>query len=240
MQIDILTLFPGAFASVLQSSLLGKALEKRLLTVNLVDIRAYTTDRHKTADDSPYGGGAGMVLKAEPVMQALDNLIKKNSKVVILTPRGKALTQTKIKSLAREKHLILLCGHYEEIDERVYAWPEAEEISVGDYVLSGGEIPALVLVDAVARFIPGVVGKTASVEHDSFGEGLLDFPHYTRPLEVKHQKVPEVLVSGNHQSIARFRRKAALRQTLFKRPDLFAAAALDKTDQELLQEIWLE
>ena len=240
MRIDILTLFPGAFESVLKTSLLGKALERGLLNVVASDIRQYTHDKHKTADDSPYGGGVGMVLKAEPVTQALENLKKKNSKVIVLTPRGKKLTQNKVKALAKEKHLILVCGHYEEIDERFYEMSGAEEISIGDYVLSGGELPAMVLVDAVARFIPGVVGKQESVESDSFSDGLLDFPHYTRPEDFRGRKVPQVLMSGDHKKINRYRRKEALRKTLFNRPDLLAKAEINKEDRALLQEILLD
>lgn len=240
MRIDILTLFPGAFESVLKTSLLGKALERGLLNVEACDIRQFTNDKHQTADDSPYGGGAGMVLKAEPVTQALENLKTKDSKVIVLTPRGKKLTQNKVKALAKEKHLILVCGHYEEIDERFYEISGAEEISIGDYVLSGGELPAMVLVDAIARFIPGVVGKQESVECDSFSDGLLDFPHYTRPEDFRGHKVPEVLMSGDHKKIKRYRRKEALRKTLFNRPDLLAQAEINKEDRALLQEILMD
>ncbi|MBU0687776.1 MAG: tRNA (guanosine(37)-N1)-methyltransferase TrmD [Candidatus Margulisbacteria bacterium] len=240
MRIDILTLFPGAFESVLQSSLLGKALERGLLNVNISDIRKFTTDKHKTADDSPYGGGVGMVLKAEPVMQALENLKNKNSKVIVLTPRGKKLTGRMARKLAQEKHLILVCGHYEEIDDRFYQESKAEEISIGDYVLSGGEIPALVLIDTVARFIKGVVGKEKSVEGDSFENALLDFPHYTRPADFRGRGVPPTLMNGNHSQIDKFRRKESLRLTFFRRPDLLGEANLGKDDRALLQEILLD
>jgi len=240
VKIDILTLFPEAFTSVLQFSLLKKAVDRGLLKITVEDIRQWTQDKHKTADDSPYGGGVGMVLLADPVMQALEKLKRKNSQVVAFTPRGKKLTPARARQLARSPHLILVCGHYEEIDQRFYQLSGAEEISIGDYVLSGGEIPAMVLVDAVARFIPGVVGKAASVAEDSFENGLLDYPHYTRPAEYRGKKVPPDLMSGNHKAIGRYRRKEALRQTLFRRPDLFARAEISKIDRVLLQEIILE
>jgi tRNA (guanine37-N1)-methyltransferase len=181
-----------------------------------------------------------MVLLADPILQTLKKLKRKNSHVVVFTPRGKQLTSARARQMASLPHLILVCGHYEEIDQRFYQMSGAEEISIGDYVLSGGEIPALVLIDAVSRFVPGVVGKTDSVIQDSFENGLLDYPHYTRPAKYKGEKVPAELMSGNHKAIECYRRKAALRQTLFRRPDLFAKAKLNQTDRKLLQEIILE
>ncbi len=221
MQIDVLTLFPEMFQGPLNESLLKKAQAKGLLSFNTVNIRDFTTDKHKTADDTSYGGGSGMVMKVDVVAKA----IRKNkqqttsSKIILLCPTGKPLDQKKVNQLAKEKHLILVCGHYEGVDERVRDYVD-EEISIGDYVLTGGEIPALVLIDAVARQIPGVVKEQESVEKDSFYNGLLDYPCYTRPEEFEGKKVPEVLLSGNHAEIEKWRKEQALAKTKEKRPDL--------------------
>lgn len=236
MRFDILTLFPEMFQGPLNESLLKKARDKGLLSFNLVNIRDFTDDKHKTADDSPYGGGAGMVMKVDVVAKALSRVASHESRVVLLCPTGKLLNQEKIKALAGEKHLVLLCGHYEGVDERVRAMVD-EEISIGDYVLTGGELPAMVLIDAVARYIPGVVKEAGSVKNDSFHDGLLDYPSYTKPEEFDGQKVPEVLLSGHHAEIERWRRKEALRLTLDKRPDLLNKAELTDRDRELLKEI---
>lgn len=221
MQIDVLTLFPEMFQGPLNESLLKKAQAKGLLSFNTVNIRDFTTDKHKTADDTSYGGGSGMVMKVDVVAKA----IRKNkqqttsSKIILLCPTGKPLDQKKVNQLAKEKHLILVCGHYEGVDERVRDYVD-EEISIGDYVLTGGEIPAMVLIDAVARQIPGVVKEQESVEKDSFYNGLLDYPCYTRPEEFEGKKVPEVLLSGNHAEIEKWRKEQALAKTKEKRPDL--------------------
>ena len=219
MKIDVLTLFPEMFQGSLNESLLKKAQAKGLLSFNTVNIRDFTTDKHKTADDTAYGGGAGMVMKVDPIAKGISNLKSKISKTILLCPTGKPLTQKKPNKLAKQKHLILVCGHYEGVDERVRDYVD-EEISIGDYVLTGGEIPATVLIDAVARQIPGVVKEQESVEKDSFYNGLLDYPCYTRPEEFEGKKVPEVLLSGNHAEIEKWRQEKALEKTKKQRPDL--------------------
>lgn len=244
MRFDLLTLFPEMFQGPLNESLLKKAQDKGLLSFNLVNLRDFTTDKHKTADDSPYGGGTGMVMKVDMVVKGIvfskEKFESRNSKVdsrtILLCPTGKVLTQEKVNALAKEKHLIILCGHYEGVDERVRDYVD-EEISIGDYVLTGGEIPALVLVDAVARQIPGVVKEADSVANDSFYQELLDYPSYTKPEEFEGRKVPNVLLSGNHAEISRWRRKMALKLTLEKRPELLAKAELAEEDKKLLAEI---
>ena len=237
MRFDILTLFPEMFQGPLNESLLKKAQTKGLLSINLVNIRDFTADKHKTADDSPYGGGAGMVMKVDVIAKALSRVASHESRVVFLCPTGKRLTQEKVKALAGEKHLILLCGHYEGVDERVRELGD-EEISIGDYVLTGGELPALVLIDSIARHIPGVVKEEESVKRDSFYDTLLDHPSYTKPENFEGKKIPEVLLSGHHAEIDRWRRKEALRQTFNKRPDLLRQAVLTRQDRELLTEIF--
>ncbi len=239
MRVDILTLFPEMFQGGLNESILKKAQEKGLLSLNIVDIRDFTADKHKTADDSPYGGGPGMVMMAGPVQKAVSSKQIAESRVILLCPTGKALTQKKINELAKEKHLIVLCGHYEGMDERVRKLAE-DEISVGDYVLTGGEIPAMVLVDAVARQIPSVVKEESSVREDSFFSGLLDHPSYTRPEEFKGESVPEVLRSGNHKEINGWRRKEALKRTLLRRPDILAKAELSEEDKRSLERAFWE
>ena len=237
MQIDILTLFPGMLEGPLGASLLKKARDKGLLNINIVDLRDFTFDKHKTADDSPYGGGAGMVMKVDVIAKAIARVKGQGSRVIYLCPTGKQLTQEKIIALAKEEHLALLCGHYEGVDERVRGLVD-EEISIGDYVLTGGELPALVLIDSIARHIPGIVKEEDSVKNDSFFDGLLDYPSYTKPEEFAGKKVPEVLLSGHHAEIKRWRRKEALRQTFNKRPDLLGRAVLTGRDRELLTEIF--
>lgn len=240
MQIDILTLFPEMFESALNFSLLKRAQKKSLIRINLVNIRDYTSDKHRTADDAPFGGGAGMVLKPEPIAKALLQVAGHGSRVVWLCPTGKVLTQNRVKELAKEKHLVLICGHYEGIDDRIREKYIDLEISIGDYVLTGGELPALVLIDAVCRLIPGVVKEKDSLVNDSFFNGLLDYPSYTRPEEFEGKFVPSVLTSGNHKKISEWQRKESLRKTLFERPDLLAFTQLLKADQKLLEEVILE
>ena len=239
MKIDILTLFPGMFQGPLNESLLKKAQEKGLLSLNIINLRDFTSDKHKTADDTPYGGGAGMVMKVEPITRALSRVTSHESRVVLMCPTGRLLTQKKVKELAKEKHLIILCGHYEGVDERVRDMVD-DEISIGDYVLTGGEIPAMVLVDAVARQVPRVVKEEESIKKDSFYQGILDHPSYTKPEEFEGKRVPEILLSGHHAEIDRWRRKEALRLTLFKRPELLAKAELSLEDNKLLEEIIIE
>ena len=224
MKICVLTLFPGMFDGVLQESMLKRAIDRNLLEVHLYNIRDFTTDRHHMTDDVPYGGGAGMVMKPEPIFAAVEHVIAAHRfvspKVIYLTPQGETLTQNVAKTLAVEPELILLCGHYEEIDERVRIALVNREISIGDYVLTGGELAAMVLIDVVARMIPDVIGNAQSVTSDSFYDGLLDYPHYTRPPEFRGMTVPEVLLSGHHKNIDAWRREQALQRTRERRPDL--------------------
>jgi tRNA (guanine37-N1)-methyltransferase len=221
VRIDVLTIFPGIFESPLRESLLGKALSSGVVDVRVHDMRRHATDRHRAMDDEPYGGGPGMVMMAEPVLAAADALGEGDRRTIVLSPGGRRLDQALVRELAREPWLVLVCGRYEGIDERVIAALGAEEVSVGDYVLSGGEVPALVLIEAVTRLVPGVIGREESHEHDSFGaDGLLDHPHYTRPPEVRGLRVPDVLLSGHHAEVERWRRAAALEKTRRNRPDL--------------------
>ena len=224
MKICVLTLFPGMFEGVLQESMLKRAIDRNLLEVHLYNIRDFTTDKHHMTDDVPYGGGAGMVMKPEPIFAAVEHVIAAHRfvspKVIYLTPQGETLTQNVAKTLAVEPELILLCGHYEEIDERVRIALVNREISIGDYVLTGGELAAMVLIDVVARMIPDVIGNAQSVTSDSFYDGLLDYPHYTRPPEFRGMTVPEVLLSGHHKQIEAWRREQALQRTKQRRPDL--------------------
>ena len=225
LSVDILTLFPGMFEGPLTESLLGRARAAGRLVIRVHDLRRWSDDpRHAKVDDRPYGGGAGMVIRPEPLYRALKELgaMKKSRTrpwVVHLSPQGRVLSQNLAEKLARRKRLLLICGHYEGVDERVLGWVD-EEISIGDYVLTGGEIPAMAVVDAAARFVPGVVGDPDSVKNDSFSDGLLDHPHYTRPSEWRGRKVPAVLLSGNHRDIEAWRRRTAIEKTRAKRPDL--------------------
>ncbi|MFH1386696.1 MAG: tRNA (guanosine(37)-N1)-methyltransferase TrmD [bacterium] len=233
MHIEILTLFPEMFQGPLSESLIKKARDKKLLEINVINLRDFTTDKHKTADDSPYGGGAGMVMKVDVISNALSRFTIHDSRVILMCPTGKVLTQEKAKSLASEEKLVILCGHYEGYDERIRSFVD-EEISIGDYVLTGGELPAMVLIDTVARHIPGVVKEADSVANDSFSGGLLDYPCYTRPEEFNGEKVPETLLSGHHLEIEKWRRKEALRKTFYQRPDLLAKAELSEEDKKVL------
>jgi len=220
VRIDVLTIFPGIFESPLRESLLGKAIEAAILDVRVHDIRDFTTDRHRQVDVESYGGGPGMVMKPEPVFAAVESLGEGPKRVILLSPAGRRLDQALVRELAKEPWLVLISGRYEGVDERVVEGLPAEEISIGDYVLSGGEIPALVLLEAVTRLVPGVVGSEESLERESFEEGTLDHPHYTRPGEFRGMRVPDVLLSGNHAEVERWRREAALEKTRRNRPDL--------------------
>lgn len=218
----------------------GRAIERGLLDVAVHDLRDFTTDRHRTVDDVPYGGGPGMVMKPEPIVAAVGQVTASRGRpgaVILLSPQGPRFTQGEAVRLAGCGHLLLLCGRYEGIDERVAELTGAQELSVGDYVLSGGELPALLVVDAVSRLVPGVVGDGQSVEDDSFSRGLLDYPHYTRPAEFAGRKVPDVLLSGHHAQVRRWRKKAALARTLDRRPELLDQAPLDDEERGLLAEI---
>lgn len=224
MRLDVLTIFPAIFDSPLRESLLGKAIEGGLVDVRVHDIRDHTTDRHRQVDDESFGGGPGMVMMAEPIFRAVESLGEGKKRLLLLSPAGKRLDQVLARELAREPWLVLICGRYEGVDERVPEGLPAEEISIGDYVLSGGEVPALVLIEAVTRLVPGVVGKEESLAAESFEEGLLDHPHYTRPRDFRGMRVPDTLISGNHARIEEWRRRAAEEKTRRNRPDLLPPA----------------
>ena len=218
MKFDVLTLFPEMFTP-LKESIIGKAVEDKKIELNLINIRDFSKDKHKKVDDTPYGGGAGMVMKADVVYDAYESVREEGAKVIFLSPQGKTLNQNKVKELAKEKHLILLCGHYEGIDQRVIDEIVDEEISIGDYVLTGGELPAMVLIDSVSRYVDGVLSEE-SIKEESFTNNLLEYPQYTRP-EIFHGiKVPEVLLSGHHENIKKWREEQSLKNTLQKRPNL--------------------
>jgi len=220
VRVDVLTIFPGIFEGPLRESLLGKAIVAGLLDVRVHDIRDFATDRHRQVDDEPFGGGPGMVMKPEPVFAAVESLGPGERRTILLSPAGRRLDQALVRELSAERWMVLICGRYEGVDERVAQGLPAEEVSIGDFVLSGGEIPALVVLEAVTRLVPGVVGREESLLRESFEEGLLDHPHYTRPRVFRGREVPEVLVSGNHAAIESWRRRAALDKTRRNRPDL--------------------
>jgi tRNA (guanine37-N1)-methyltransferase len=222
VRVDILTIFPGIFESPLRQSLLGKAIESGVLDVRVRDIRDHAEDRHRQVDDEPYGGGPGMVMQAEPILAAVDSLGPGDRRTLLLSPAGRRLDQVLVRELAVEPWLVLICGRYEGVDERVAEGLRAEEVSIGDYVLSGGEVPALVVLEAVTRLVPGVVGREESLAAESFEDGLLDHPHYTRPRVVRGMEAPGVLLSGDHAQIADWRRRAAREKTKRNRPDLLS------------------
>jgi tRNA (guanine37-N1)-methyltransferase len=239
MKFDILTLFPAMFDGPFSESIVKRAVEEGLIDIRLHDIRDLASDRHKTVDDYPYGGGAGMVMKIEPLAATIEAVKaeRPTSRVILTTPRGKPFDQATACDLAREEGLLIICGHYEGVDERVRELFADDEISLGDFVVTGGELAAMVIVDAVSRLIPGVLGSADSAAADSFSDGLLEYPHYTRPAEFRGVKVPEVLLSGNHQEIAWWRRRQALQRTLAVRPDLLATARLTEKDKKFLREL---
>lgn len=240
MKIDVLTLFPGMFEGPLRESILGRAISGGLLSVVVHDLRDYARDKHKVTDDAPYGGGGGMVMKPEPIFRAVKSLSrggKEPSRVLLLSPQGRLLTHQVASELARLPHLILVCGRYEGVDERVRSHLVDDEISIGEYVLTGGELPAMVLTDAVARLIPGALGHPRAALDDSYAGGLLEYPHYTRPAEYRGLSVPEVLLSGHHQEIVQWRRRQSLRRTLERRPELLAVADLSEEDRAYLTEL---
>ena len=236
MKFDILTLFPQMFEPIKQS-VIGKAVEKELIEINLINIRDFSKDKHKKVDDTVYGGGAGMLIRPDVVYDAFQSIEKeKDAKVIYLSPKGKLLSQEKVEELSKEKHLILLCGHYEGIDQRVIDEINPEEISIGDYVLTGGEIPAMVLVDSVSRYVSGVITNESTSE-ESFSEGLLEYPQYTRPEEFLGKKVPEVLKSGHHENIRIWRRKESLKETFLKRPELLEKIELTEEDRKYIESL---
>ena len=240
MQFDVLTLFPEMF-DILNESIIGRAKEKGLINVNLINIRDFSKNKHKKVDDTPYGGGAGMVIQPDVVYDAYRSIIKNDeesekTRVIYMSPQGKKLNQQKVEELSKQEHLILLCGHYEGIDQRVLDTIVDEEISIGDYVLTGGELPAMVLIDSVSRYVEGVL-KDGSTTEESFSQGLLEYPQYTRPEVFEGQQVPEVLRSGNHQMIDKWRREQSLKRTLEKRPDLLEKVDLSDEDKKILEKI---
>jgi tRNA (guanine37-N1)-methyltransferase len=240
MKFDIVTIFPRMVDAGIAEGVVGRGVDRGLLDVAVHDLREFTTDRHRSVDDLPYGGGPGMVMKPEPIMRAVEHIRTVRGvpdAVVVLSPQGRVFNQAGARRLSGLRHVVLLCGRYEGMDERVNQLVATEELSIGDYVLSGGELAALVVVDAVSRLVPGVVGDEQSVAEDSFSQGLLDYPHYTRPVDVEGQRVPDVLLSGHHADVRRWRRKAALARTLERRPELLASAMLDEEDRALLEEI---
>lgn len=238
MRFDVLTLFPEMFTGPLGASIIGKARERGLLSVEIWNIRDYALDKHRTVDDTPYGGGAGMVLRPDVLVRAIEAVRgDSDAPVVYLTPQGRLFSQEIAAELAQLPRLILVAGHYEEIDERVRQHWVDWELSIGDYVLTGGELPAMVVIDAVARLLPGVLGTESSLQDESFQDGLLDYPQYTRPASFRNRQVPEVLLSGHHEQIRRFRLKESLRRTLLRRPDLLQTRALSAEESKILTEL---
>ncbi|MEJ2698376.1 MAG: tRNA (guanosine(37)-N1)-methyltransferase TrmD [Desulfuromonadales bacterium] len=238
MKFEILTLFPAMFDSPFSGSILGRAVENGLIEIVAHNLRDWAEGRHKVTDDAPYGGGDGMVMKPEPVARALADLKKDNpaARVLLMTPQGAPFRQCDARALSREEGLVFICGRYEGVDERIRSLADAE-YSLGDFVLTGGELAAMVIIDAIARLIPGVLGSSGSAQGDSFSDGLLEFPQYTRPVEFAGQRVPEVLLSGNHAEIARWRRREQLKRTLRRRPDLLEGAPLTGEDRLVLEEL---
>jgi tRNA (guanine37-N1)-methyltransferase len=240
VRFDIVTIFPRMFEAPLGEGVVGRAIDSGIVDVAVHDLREFTADRHRSVDDVPFGGGPGMVLKPEPLFRAVERISETHGRpgaVLLTSPQGRRFTQAEAERVLTRGHVVILCGRYEGVDDRVRQHLATEEISIGDYVLSGGELAALVVVDAVARLVPGVVGDADSVAADSFARGLLDYPHFTRPAEFRGWTVPDVLLSGHHARIDAWRRREALRRTLRSRPDLLGAAALDDTERRLVREL---
>jgi len=242
MKIKVFTIFPEMLRPYLSESILGRAIEKGLLEVELIDIRPYSENKHKNTDDYPFGGGAGMVMLAQPIVDAIEQNTPEGAKPhrIYLSPRGRTLNQQIVEELAKEEELYLLCGHYEGVDQRALDLVIDEEVSIGDYVLTGGELGAMVIIDAVSRLIPGVLGSEESSVDESFSSGLLEYPQYTRPREFRGMQVPEVLLNGNHAHINRWRRNESLRLTKQRRPDLLENFPLDKKDKLFMQQLEAE
>lgn len=238
IEFNIVTIFKEIFSSPFESSIIKKAQERGIVKILLHDLRDYTHDRHRTVDDYSYGGGSGMVMKLEPYVEAINGISKKSSmpRVILMTPQGEVFSHKKAMELSQEERLIILCGRYEGIDERIRFFVD-DEISIGDYVLTGGDIPAMVIIDAVSRLVPGVVGEQESIERDSFVLPMLDYPHYTRPDDFNGLRVPDVLLSGDHREIEKWRRREALKRTLKRRPDILKDAELSEKDKLLLKEL---
>jgi len=236
MRFDVITLFPDMFGSPLNESILKRAIDEGIIEVGLHNLRDYTHDRHRVVDDAPYGGGSGMVMKAGPVVEAIESLKKEDTKVILMNPAGKRFKQSTAGRFSENKHLLIVCGRYEGFDERVSPYID-EMISMGDYVMTGGEIAAMALIDSVSRLVPGVLGCPESVMEESFSWDILEYPHYTRPDDFRGEKVPQVLLSGNHELIRLWRRKEALRKTMKMRPDLLDGLELNPEDASLIDEI---
>lgn len=240
MRIDVLSLFPNMFTGVFNESILKKAKELGKVEYHIINFREYAKDKHRTVDDYPYGGGAGMVLKPEPIFNAIEAIQKETKtkpRVILLCPQGERYSQKKAEELAKEDHLVFICGHYEGYDERIREQLVTDEISIGDFVLTGGELAAMVVIDSVVRLLPGVLGNEESPVLDSFSTGLLEHPHYTRPANFRGMKVPEVLLSGNHKKIEEWRKKQSLKRTFERRPDLLENYSLSNQEKEWLEEI---
>lgn len=237
MRFDVITIFPELISSSVSFSIIKRAQESGKVEVCIHDLRDYTTDKHRSTDDTPYGGGAGMVMRPGPVFSCVESLNLDNNRVVLLTPQGTTFNQQKAVELSQESRIVLVCGHYEGFDERIREHLATDEISIGDYVLTGGELPALILIDAVSRLIPGVLGNEGSHPNDTFSDGLLEYPQYTRPQDFRGWEVPNVLLSGNHAEIAKWRRKEQFRRTQLRRPDLWKAFAPSKSDLKLLEQL---
>lgn len=242
MVIDVITIFPQMVEEIIKESILKRAQQKNIVKINIHNLRDFALDKHSIVDDYSYGGGAGMVLKPEPIFRAVEKIVGKKkrkgkTRIILLTPQGRTFNQAKAKELSREERLLFICGHYEGVDERVKENLITDEVSIGDYVLTGGELPAMVIIDSVVRILPGVLNKKESFENDSFYQGLLDYPHYTRPRRFRRKSVPAVLLSGNHARIRKWRRQKALKNTLNKRPGLLEKIALSTEDQKILEEL---
>lgn len=235
MKFDVLTLFPEMFEP-LKESIIGRAVEKNIIDINIIDIRTFSRDKHKKVDDTPYGGGAGMVIRPDVIYDAYKSIKQKNAKVIYLSPQGKLLDQKKVENLSKENHIIVICGHYEGIDQRVLDEIKPEEISIGNYVLTGGEIPAMVLIDSISRYVSGVL-NSESISEESFSNGLLEYPQYTRPEIFKGNKVPEILLTGHHENIRKWRREQSIKNTYLKRPSLLENVELSKEDINYLDKL---
>ncbi len=239
MKIDVLSLFPAMFEGIFGESILKKANEKQAVTYNVVNFRGFADNKHGQVDDYPYGGGAGMVLKPQPIFDAVESLKNENEskpRVILMCPQGERYTQSKAEELAKEEHLIFICGHYEGYDERIREHVVTDEISIGDYVLTGGELGAMVVIDSVVRLLPGVLGNEDSPVKDSFSSGLLEHPHYTRPADFRGMKVPPELISGNHRMIEEWREKESFRRTFERRPDLLENQTLSEKQKRWIEE----
>ena len=228
MKIDILTIFPEMFTPITEHSMIGRACKSGILKINLINIRDFVTNKHKKVDDTPFGGGAGMVMMVEPFFNALESIEAKGKRIIYLSPKGKILDQNKVEELSKLDEVVILCGHYEGIDERIIEYWDIEEISVGDFILTGGEIPAMILIDSVSRMIPGVLGSSDSHTEESIYSGLLEYPQYTKPRDFREILVPEILLSGNHENIELWKFYQSLKITKLRRPDMFSKFIEDK------------